>query len=614
MKKTLLLITALSFCMTSQAIQFEVMGNRSHKPKISQTVNTRADEGYTFGYCAQDEELSGFLGVGQIADLYGFIQIPEELAKQWTGNKVTDVMVGVGVCKNLNLKLIFTEDPESATQLYTQNFKVPNAGKWSTLQLTDPFEITGKAFYVGYMIQQTATQYPLGIDNVVTDNPYGSLVGYKTSSAQSITWENLGSGYGNLYIRLKMEGENVPQNSASIYYQEMPQYYPTNKGFGNDIYFQNTGANPINSIEVACKFGDQVVATGTMNETVPNGALGLVEMDNIVCPIEGPNVPYTLSITKVNGVDNTSLKFLSEVSGTMGSSIVSYDKNVVVEEFTGTWCQWCPRGIVGMEYMEKTYGNEGFIGIGVHSGDEMAVNSYASVINLYASGFPDATVDRTYSTDPNQEDLEDYYLYAREFGSPAQVSIEASYDEGKKVVYVTGKVVFGFDLTAANPYKFAFVITENNVGPYNQSNAYASGSNGYLEGWTGNTSSVSTYFNDVARIIKSAFGIDSSLPAEMKKGEEYTYTTNVSTTAVKDINNCDVIALLLDAKSGSITNAAKMKLTSAGINAIEEDNRDEVFRVYNPQGFKVMETSDASNINTLPSGIYIVNGKKVMVR
>lgn len=52
----------------------------------------------------------------------------------------------------------------------------------------------------------------------------------------------------------------------------------------------------------------------------------------------------------------------------------------------------------------------------------------------------------------------------------------------------------------------------------------------------------------------------------------------------------------------------------AGVETITgEYNNDGVYRVYNLQGLKIIETKDSSDINILPKGIYIVNGKKVKI-
>lgn len=48
-----------------------------------------------------------------------------------------------------------------------------------------------------------------------------------------------------------------------------------------------------------------------------------------------------------------------------------------------------------------------------------------------------------------------------------------------------------------------------------------------------------------------------------------------------------------------------------GVESIVASQNDGVYRVYNLQGVKMLETKDPAEINTLPKGIYIVNGKKI---
>lgn len=53
----------------------------------------------------------------------------------------------------------------------------------------------------------------------------------------------------------------------------------------------------------------------------------------------------------------------------------------------------------------------------------------------------------------------------------------------------------------------------------------------------------------------------------------------------------------------------------ADVKGIESDLKVEnVYAVYNLQGVKVMTTKDVNNLNTLSNGVYIINGKKVMLR
>ena len=52
----------------------------------------------------------------------------------------------------------------------------------------------------------------------------------------------------------------------------------------------------------------------------------------------------------------------------------------------------------------------------------------------------------------------------------------------------------------------------------------------------------------------------------------------------------------------------------SGVESIAIPEKAEVYRVYNLSGVKVLETKTASDINTLPRGIYVVNGKKYLVK
>lgn len=65
-----------------------------------------------------------------------------------------------------------------------------------------------------------------------------------------------------------------------------------------------------------------------------------------------------------------------------------------------------------------------------------------------------------------------------------------------------------------------------------------------------------------------------------------------------------------------LSNPAVLTVTAsgeAGIQIISAD-ADGFYRVYAPTGVKVLDTRDASSISTLPAGLYIVNGRKLIIR
>ena len=71
----------------------------------------------------------------------------------------------------------------------------------------------------------------------------------------------------------------------------------------------------------------------------------------------------------------------------------SFSKKAVVEDFTGTWCGWCPRVSYAASLVEEQT-DKVFV-VGVHNGDEMANSFGGAVENEFEiPGFPTAYVDR----------------------------------------------------------------------------------------------------------------------------------------------------------------------------------------------------------------------------
>lgn len=98
--------------------------------------------------------------------------------------------------------------------------------------------------------------------------------------------------------------------------------------------------------------------------------------------------PVTFCVTKINGEDNQDpqpsavlqMAFLAETP----------KHKPLMEEYTGTWCGWCPRGMAAMEAMTELYGDD-FVGVAFHNGDAMQItNNYPKEI----SGYPGSTLDR----------------------------------------------------------------------------------------------------------------------------------------------------------------------------------------------------------------------------
>jgi thiol-disulfide isomerase/thioredoxin len=84
----------------------------------------------------------------------------------------------------------------------------------------------------------------------------------------------------------------------------------------------------------------------------------------------------------------------------VGPVPADFTKKVVLEEFTGEWCGWCPEGAEVMKQNLIANPNT-VIGIAVHDGDPMEIPSFNSWINTLTNntGFPGGSIDRADASD-----------------------------------------------------------------------------------------------------------------------------------------------------------------------------------------------------------------------
>ena len=288
-----------------------------------------------------------------------------------------------------------------------------------------------------------------------------------------------------------------------------------------------------------------------------------------------------------------------------------YPRKIVMEEGTGTWCGWCVRGIETIKLMSEKY-PDNFIGIALHYGDEMDnIENYSSVLS-YIELFPGCLMNRRSTTTENVslDDAETAVLALKD-DAIAKIEATASFtDDTQKSVLVKTKTTFGFDESYAN-YKIAYVVMEDNVGPYIQKNYYSGmdlSSGNYMYEWSTKDASLSITFNDVARgIYPRAGGESGSVPSTVKTGvaNDYEFTVNLPSN-VSDPKNISIVTLLIDGDSGEILNADKVSVAgnTSGIQTLKRASTEEE-KWYNLNGQRVKSPV---------KGVYVKDGKKVLVK
>ena len=597
---------------------------------------TRAGDIWDFGYCAGMATAVGYPG-GYV--LEAAIEIPTFMSKNWKGNKIKTVMVGFGQSTNKEILLYITNDLQGVPE-YMETVTLDKEMGWNVIDLKTPYEIDGNPFYIGYQTvtpgASTTISYPLGVDLIYSENDYADIMG--VGDGEEIEYYNIGTLYGNFAIRFEMEGEVQPEFDAlpdTLFVEELVS---KNDPFEAQFTMVNLGSETITDVDLTVTVGGvelKNLEISTLNIDgsvgIPFGVLGLVDIKGDFGDVTGIDLPVDITINALKGANGAG-EFFYELQEEITVLAESYPRNVVAEEFTGTWCVWCPRGIVGMDYMREKYSKDGFIGIAIHYDDPMETSSYLDMINAYGVNpstgqlsFPGAVMDRSAYFDPAKETLEEYYANLKKVPSVGKIDLEAQFNEESGVINATSTVEFVADADDAS-YAVAYVVTEDNVGPYYQQNAFAGGGQGELEGWSDAGARVRTYYEMVARYIDSSFGIIGSVPSQITAKTPYKNSVSISITDIQKsltqvatppeikINDCHVIAMILNTKSGEVVNATQVSLKGeAGIEGIVADPEGGVYKVYNPQGMKLLETQDASDLNNLPRGIYIINGKKVKI-
>lgn len=643
MKKQLLFASSLIFAVGSIFAGSINIGPsvKAQKPVNDSHLVRTAEEGQegfiNFGYA---EAVSSAYSLNNVSNgnvIYLAFEIPVADQAEFIGAKITGINITAGTSdagtnKITTVNAFVTDDISGRipTSKLTRGTLSSTAYGENYVALNNPVEITGeKPLYVGYNFSYKNCYYIPADDVPLSKSSNTCLVGLASSVSAAPEFANYADQIGSICISARIEGDNLPKDKMTIKDIYAPGYQPfTNNSCFYYAKLKNEGSNAIRELVVNTSIsnGSTSEKAITLDNPVYPGQTANVELKDITNNAEGV---YTL-ISKVVSANGVAIENPVEFE----TCLTSYNEGVaprvpVVEEATGNWCGWCPRGIVMMETLAEHFPD--WVRIAVHGGsnnEPMKASTYQAFINSYIDGFPSALINRAMLV----EDMSDNVSYYQEIDD-----YYASYDsycgitftdntvaEDNKSVHVATTTKFSCDSDITHMLSFALV--EDNVGPYAQTNYYAGGAAGSCGGWEDKGSSVSTIYQDVARYIKSFPGIKNSI-AEVKKNGEVEYELNLPLNTIKG-DNFRLVAMVTNAYTGEIVNAKQIELSKngAGVNDIMQDAKNVTINVVN--GAIVVNgaanvavyTLDGRrvNANDLNRGVYVVKAdgiaKKVMVK
>ena len=242
-------------------------------------------------------------------------------------------------------------------------------------------------------------------------------------------------------------------------------------------------------------------------------------------------------------------------------------KRVLIEEGTGTWCNWCPRGIVFGEQMVYEYD---VIFIAIHMNDIMeSTPEYADATTI--QGLPAGNIDRTaMRIDPLN--WESRVLDQLNEVPPADISVTTTYNPATRNISMT--VTADFFVALNGDYRLGAVVVEDAVTGtstgYDQYNAYSGGST-QMGGWENLPNPVPArqmFYDHVSRYLATEYkGDPGSLPGSISAGSQHSYTLNYTLPPEYDDEYVHVVGYITNADTGKILNAGKSPYLFGNTNA-----------------------------------------------
>ncbi len=410
--------------------------------------------------------------------------------------------------------------------------------------------------------------------------------------------------FDNISIR------SLGSNDVELVSANISRYGMINQGTGVQVELKNLGNNIVDDVELTWTDG-----TDTYSETI--GAH--MDPGETVVRWHPTEILYadvvekeiTVSVTAVMGEDDTDMSNNSDMKP-FNTLSVNSPKKVLIEEGTGTWCGYCPRGAVAMDYMYDNHSDK-MIGIAVHNGDPMVVTEYDNGAGF--TGFPGMNVDRELlGVGVSQDNMENITIALLDnVKVPADIAANGSLNGND--IMVEAKAIFHTKYEAAN-MRLGVILVEDGVtgtdSGYNQVNYYAGGQFGPMGGYENLPNPVPAadmVYDHVGIALLGGYdGQADSVPTVINDGDIASYVFNYTLPNTSDINNVKAVVVLIDSSTGQIVNAEDFKLDELGTEDVEQ--LDFNFSVYpNP-------TSDVLFLNFEKEGkqqvsIYNVSGKLV---
>lgn len=593
-----------------------------------------------YGYYDGQEPLSEF-GTGISEDYSCAIYLPGDVGVA-SGKSIKEIRCTLqGTADMTGLKVwLSTYLPKSPDKADIGCYDVEISGisdgiPFETV-LNEPCWVPEDGIYIGYSFS-AEDPFPVLTTAGNTTEQHGF---YITTSSTYSGWRDFAPyRYGNLAIEVLLEGE-VYENAVSVSYVPEIVCLP-GESVTLPVTMTNYGIDGVISIEYTLTEDDKESEVFVYDLPVPvTRPKDQFVMNLVFTATAAKGISYKeINVTGVNGQPN-GIDYTTTGRGAVITIEENAPRTTVMEEFTGTWCGWCPRGMVGIENLSKDFGDS-FIGIAVHGGnDPMVIDAYSDILeNVH--GFPSCTLDREVAGDPFfgstygigsepsygiRNDVENQLGKL----TPAAVALATEWkDSDKTVIEATALLKLMYPRTDTPAYSIAYVLCadglEGSDASWMQNNDFslpmAQGykSDPYL-GWLTEAGGRirDIVYNDVA---VEAYEIDNGMPLETVgeawSGDDWveidTRIFNIEGNhLIQDKERLSLVAMIINDADGHIVNASKVAIGESSLSIREEITGDctpEISAVFDICGLRRDKLGRGVNIVRYSDG----SAKKIII-
>ena len=586
MKKTLLVTLSLLLALVVSAQEEQLYGVYQGSGTIA-GIGTGKAETYDVAYHITDPSLAGL-------EIRG-INVPV----QTNAPNITDYKAWLST--NLTI-----ENNKNVPDIVSVDF-TPD-GKWANVTFEKPYLLTEEGVYVGYTL--TVSSIDVNRDNDPGKTPIMCFSSTATdelyihSTRTERKWKRLAeSSYlpaGRAYaFVVRLGGDPIKKNAAAFSApDELTLYALTGQQKSLSLMLSNHGTSDITRI--TCEIDIDGEVTQQVKATNLKGTYyGQHSTVKLTLPaLDTPGSRHVnIRIAKVNEVDNEDLE------PAIDFNIAIIDKTPthkpLMEEYTGGWCGWCPRGMAAMEAMTSRHPDD-FIGVAYHNGDPMQIT--LTTPNT-PSGYPHAFIDRVItgrdeqgadrgydpffgSSNGGSLGIEKDWKTRQGIFTPVSLELEAEWADGDSTAIIARSHSTFVNALKHNPFRLAYILVaddlHNTTREWAQANYYAgtSSSDPYLKPLTTLAGTIrDLHFNDVAVQLScpGPTALAESLPEQVVDGKpyEHTYTFDISKNSlIQDKSKLRVVVVLINTLTREVSNAEKATVPSGETNGIASPTTD----------------------------------------